>query len=140
MNNIFVRSNNPSADKQPAKNMNILIIDDNEQITKMISSFLDMSSHECTVVNDGKEGLELIKTKLFDSIILDLAMPEFDGYEILDALKKEDPSLLKKIIILTASNISMETVRQFKELEIAACLQKPVDIDQLLSKINDVAG
>ena len=37
--------------------LNVLIIDDNEQITKMISSFLDMSNHECTVVNDGKEGI-----------------------------------------------------------------------------------
>jgi len=135
MSRLFSRSNN-----QNQKPLSILIIDDNEQITKMISSFLDMSSHECTVVNEGKEGLELIKTKQFDTIILDLAMPEFDGYAILESLKKEDPSLLKKIIILTASNIPIETIRQFKDLGIASCLQKPVDIDQLLSKINDVAG
>jgi len=135
MSRLFSRSNN-----QVERSQSILIIDDNEQITKMISSFLDMSNHECTVVNDGKEGLELIKTKQFDSIILDLAMPEFDGYEILESLKREDPSLLKKIIILTASNIPIETIRQFKELGIASCLQKPVDIDQLLSKINDVEG
>lgn len=135
MSRLFSRSNN-----QNQRPLSILIIDDNEQITKMISSFLDMSSHECTVVNEGKEGLELIKTKQFDTIILDLAMPEFDGYAILESLKKEDPSLLKKIIILTASNIPIETIRQFKDLGIASCLQKPVDIDQLLSKINDVAG
>ena len=135
MSRLFSRSND-----QVERPLSILIIDDNEQITKMISSFLDMSNHECTVVNEGKEGLELIKTKQFDSIILDLAMPEFDGYAILESLKKEDPSLLQKIIILTASNIPIETLRQFKDLGIASCLQKPVDIDQLLSKINDVAG
>jgi len=135
MSRLFSRSNN-----QNERPLSILIIDDNEQITKMISSFLDMSSHDCTVVNEGKDGLELIKTKQFDSIILDLAMPEFDGYAILESLKKEDPSLLQKIIILTASNIPIETIRQFKDLGIASCLQKPVDIDQLLSKINDVAG
>jgi CheY-like chemotaxis protein len=99
-----------------------------------------MSNHDCTVVNEGKEGLELIKTKQYDSIVLDLAMPEFDGYEILETLQREDPSQLRKIIILTASTVPIETVRKFKELGVSACLQKPVDIDQLLSRITDATG
>jgi len=135
MSNISSQSNN-----QSELRLNVLIIDDNEQITKMISSFLDMSNHDCTIVNDGKDGLELIKTKQYDSIVLDLAMPEFDGYEILDTLKNEDPSQISKIIILTASSIPLETVKKFKELGVSSCLQKPVDIDQLLSKITSVTG
>jgi len=135
MSNTTSQTNN-----QAESRLNVLIIDDNEQITKMISSFLDMSNHDCTVVNDGKEGLELIKTKQYDSIVLDLAMPEFDGYEILDTLKNEDSSQMSKIIILTASSISLETVKKFKELGVSSCLQKPVDIDQLLSKITSVTG
>jgi len=132
MSDTISQSNN-----QDESRLNVLIIDDNEQITKMISSFLDMSNHDCTVVNDGKEGLELIKTKQYDSIVLDLAMPEFDGYEILDTIQREDPSQLSKIIILTASSIPIETIRKFKELGVSSCLQKPVDIDQLLSRITD---
>ncbi len=128
------------SDNQDESRLNVLIIDDNEQITKMISSFLDMSNHDCTVVNDGKEGIELIKTKQYDSIILDLAMPEFDGYEILDTLQNEDPSQLSKIIILTASSVPIETVRKFKEMGISSCLQKPVNIDQLLLKITEVTN
>jgi CheY-like chemotaxis protein len=135
MSNISSQSNNQSESR-----LNVLIIDDNEQITKMISSFLDLSNHDCTIVNDGKDGLELIKTKQYDSIVLDLAMPEFDGYEILDTLKNEDPSQISKIIILTASSIPLETVKKFKELGVSSCLQKPVDIDQLLSKITSVTG
>jgi len=133
MSNTTSQSNNQSESR-----LNVLIIDDNEQITKMISSFLDMSNHDCTIVNDGKEGLELIKTKQYDSIVLDLAMPEFDGYEVLDTLQNEDPSQISKIIILTASSIPLETVKKFKELGVSSCLQKPVDIDQLLSKITSV--
>jgi DNA-binding response OmpR family regulator len=125
---------------QEESRLNVLIIDDNEQITKMISTFLDMSNHDCTIVNDGKEGLELIKTKQYDSIVLDLAMPEFDGFKILNTLQDEDPSQISKIIILTASSISLETVKKFKELGVSSCLQKPVDIDQLLSKITSVTG
>jgi len=132
-------SNTISPDNQEESRLNVLVIDDNDQITKMVSSFLDMSNHDCTVVNDGKEGLELIKTKQYDSIVLDLAMPEFDGYEILDTLQREDPSQLPKIIILTASSVPIETVRKFKELGVSSCLQKPVDIDQLLAKITEIA-
>ncbi len=135
MSNTSTQSNN-----QVESRLNVLIIDDNEQITKMISTFLDMSNHDCTIVNDGKDGLELIKTKQYDSIVLDLAMPEFDGFKILDTLQKEDPSQISKIIILTASNIPLETVKKFKELGVSSCLQKPVDIDQLLSKITSVTG
>ncbi len=135
MSNITSQSND-----QTESRLNVLIIDDNEQITKMVSSFLDMSNHDCTIVNDGKDGLDLIKTNQYDSIVLDLAMPEFDGYEILDTLKTEDPSQISKIIILTASSISLETVKKFKDLGVSSCLQKPVDIDQLLSKITAVAG
>ena len=135
MSNISSQSNN-----QSELRLNVLIIDDNEQITKMISSFLGMSNHDCTIVNDGKDGLEQIKTKQYDSIVLDLAMPEFDGYEILDTLKNEDPSQISKIIILTASSIPLETVKKFKELGVSSCLQKPVDIEQLLSKITSVTG
>ena len=130
----------PQLNNQDESRLNVLIIDDNEQITKMISTFLDMSNHDCTIVNDGKEGLELIKTKQYDSIVLDLAMPEFDGFKILDTLQEEDPSQISKIIILTASSISLETVKKFKELGVSSCLQKPVDIDQLLSKITSVTG
>jgi DNA-binding response OmpR family regulator len=135
MSNTSTQLNN-----QEESRLNVLIIDDNEQITKMISTFLDMSNHDCTIVNDGKEGLELIKTKQYDSIVLDLAMPEFDGFKILNTLQDEDPSQISKIIILTASSISLETVKKFKELGVSSCLQKPVDIDQLLSKIKSVTG
>ena len=135
MSDTSTQLNNPEESR-----LNILIIDDNEQITKMISTFLDMSNHDCTIVNDGKEGLELIKTKQYDSIVLDLAMPEFDGFKILNTLQDEDPSQISKIIILTASSIPLETVKKFKELGVSSCLQKPVDIDQLLSKITSVTG
>ncbi|HUU48534.1 MAG TPA: response regulator [Nitrosopumilaceae archaeon] len=129
-----------SLKKAKKQNLNILIIDDNEQITQLISSFLDMSNHNCTVVNDGIEGLEQIKTNQFDSILLDLSMPEFDGYDILNTLEKDDPTQMHKIVILTASSISPYVIQKFRDLGVSACLQKPVDIDQLLSSINDTVN
>ena len=131
-------SNTISKSKDEKPRLKVLVIDDNEQITKLISSFLDLSNHDCTIVNDGKEGLELIKTKQYDSIVLDLAMPEYDGHEIIKTMEKDDPSQLQKITILTASTVSDETIKKYKGLGISSFLQKPIDIDQLLSNITNV--
>ena len=130
LSKMFTKSEN-----QEAEQRSVLIVDDNDHITKMISSFLGMNDYDCTVVNDGKEAMELLKTNQYDSVLLDLSMPEFDGYDILETLKNENPEQLSKIIILTASNVQIENVRRFKELGISSCLQKPVDMDQLLEKI-----
>ena len=90
------------------RNLEILIVDDNEQITKMLTTFLELKDHKCTVANDGKEGLALIKESRHDVILLDLAMPEFDGYSVIKDL--EENNLLKdhKIIVFTASTITQE--------------------------------
>ncbi len=45
--------------KEEAESLKILIVDDNEQITKMLTTFLELKQHSCTVSNDGKEGLYL---------------------------------------------------------------------------------
>jgi len=118
------------------KELNILMIDDNEQITKMISTFLKLSNHKCLIANDGEVGLELLQKNNFDVILLDLAMPDVDGYEILEKIKNSD--MPSKVIVLTASNVTKENLKKFKEMGVFSTLQKPVDIDILLEKITSV--
>lgn len=127
-------SNSISAKKE----LNVLIIDDNEQITKMISMFLKFNNHKCTIVNEGKFGHELLLKDEFDVILLDLAMPEIDGYEILEKISSH--IIISKIIVLTASNITKENLRKFKELGISSILQKPIDIDVLLEKMISITS
>ena len=80
--------------KEELESLKILIIDDNEQITKMLTTFLELKEHDCTIANDGKEGLQLIKENEHDVVLLDLAMPEFDGYAVIKDL--EENNLLKE--------------------------------------------
>ncbi|PIW32766.1 MAG: response regulator [Nitrosopumilales archaeon CG15_BIG_FIL_POST_REV_8_21_14_020_37_12] len=119
------------------KELTVLIIDDNEQITKMISTFLRLNNHKCIIANDGEYGLEILQKEQFNVILLDLAMPELDGYEILEKIRSSDK--ISKIIILTASNITKENQQKFKEIGIKTILQKPVDIDVLLEKITTIS-
>ena len=130
----------PNKQKEESKSMKILIVDDNEQITKMLTTFLELKEQSCTVANDGKEGLKIIKENNHDVILLDLAMPEFDGYAVIKDL--EDNNLLKdsKIIVFTASTITQEELDKLVDRGVKSYILKPIDIDTLLSKIIETAN
>jgi DNA-binding response OmpR family regulator len=115
--------------------MKILIIDDNEDITKMLSKYMTLKGHSCSVVNDGLSGLDLIENQTFDTIILDLAMPEFSGRDIIDALHKNGKIKNKNIVTLTASSISYDDESLLKSKGVRSCLKKPIDPDILLAYI-----
>ena len=129
-----------SKQKEEARSLEILIIDDNEQITKMLTTFLELKEHKCTVANDGKEGLAIVKENRHDVVLLDLAMPEFDGYSVIKDL--EENNLLKnhKIIVFTASTITQEELDDLVKRGVTSYILKPIDIDVLLAKLVDTAN
>ena len=129
-----------SKQKEEQKSLQILIIDDNEQITKMLTTFLELKEHNCTVANDGKEGLALIKENKHDVVLLDLAMPEFDGYAVIKDLEEKDMLKDRKIIVFTASTVTQEELDALVKRGVTSYILKPIDIDVLLSKIIETAN
>jgi two-component system OmpR family response regulator len=126
--------------KERLESLNILIIDDNEQITKMVATFLELKDHKCTVANDGKEGLAMIKENRHDVVLLDLAMPEFDGYSVIEDLEKNNALKDHKIIVFTASTITQDELDQLVTRGVRSYILKPIDIDILLSKLVETAN
>jgi len=129
-----------SKQKEEMKSLEILIIDDNEQITKMLTTFLELKEHKCTVANDGKEGLMLIKESRHDVILLDLAMPEFDGFSVIKDLEENNMLKDHKVIVFTASTITEEELDVLVDRGVSSYILKPIDIDLLLSKIIETAN
>jgi len=82
----------------------------------------------------------LIKEDRHDVILLDLAMPEFDGYSVIKDL--EENNLLKKykIIVFTASTITQEELDDLVNRGVTSYILKPIDIDILLSKLVETAN
>ena len=66
----------------------ILIVDDEEKIREMIGKFAAHEGHETIMAEDGKKALEAFKREDFDLVILDVMMPEMDGYETLKKMKE----------------------------------------------------
>ena len=115
--------------------MKILIVDDNKDITKMFSKYFTIKGHMCSVANDGRSGINLIENEKFDVIILDLAMPEFSGSDVIDVLWKNGKIKNQNIVTLTASSLSDENDSMMKSKGIHSCLKKPIDPDVLLDHL-----
>jgi len=110
--------------------MKIFIIDDNEDITDAISLFAESQGHSCIVSNDGKKGCDMAKKENFDLLLLDIAMPSFSGYDVLNTLKDSNFDM-KKIVVITASNLDNLAVEKIELLGIFKLVRKPIALDSL---------
>ena len=70
--------------------MKILLVDDNKDITTMLSKFLNSKGFETVFTNDPMEGLRLIQQEQYDVILLDISMPGFSGLNIIKILATDD--------------------------------------------------
>lgn len=112
--------------------MQILLIDDNKDITTMLSKFFTQEGHSCSVSNTGHNGLNMITAKPYDVVLLDLAMPEFSGTDIVEALSKNGKMKNLNIVALTASSVSSDKEEHLKKMGVHSVLKKPIDPDELL--------
>jgi len=120
--------------------MNILAIDDNEDILKLLETIITSKGHNFTQAGNGEDGVKLIEEQNFDAILLDLAMPEFSGMDVIESLKKSNILKDQKIVIFTASSATDNEISELIQNEgISFCIRKPVDIKFLIKKIEDMA-
>jgi two-component system, OmpR family, response regulator len=115
--------------------MKVMIIDDNESITKLISKYLTLKKHEVSVSNNSREGLRIFRDGKFDALLLDIAMPEFSGFDIIIDLEKDGRITKEKVIVFTASSISNEEITDLINRGVKAILKKPLKLEELLSTI-----
>ena len=116
--------------------MKVLIVDDNPDITCMLSEFLNAKVFENVIANDPLIGLDLIKKEKYDTILLDISMPEFSGIDIIDELEREKILQDQKIIIFSAIAITANQINYLSKKEgILVCLKKPIELNKLLTAI-----
>jgi CheY-like chemotaxis protein len=117
--------------------MKVLLVDDNEDLTSAVKDLLDSMCIECNVKSEGKEGLNEILTEkgTYDLILLDIAMPHFSGYDVLDRLKTQGLLKTENIVIFTASSIPGRSTDDFLANGAKEVLKKPVSIDKLTQLI-----
>ncbi|MCV6639205.1 response regulator [Candidatus Albibeggiatoa sp. nov. NOAA] len=116
----------------------ILIVEDDAMIRDMIKQMLQKDGWEVVFANNGKMGLEKVKTQQPDIILLDLMMPEMDGYEFISQLREQKQQRKIPIIVLTAKDITTHD-RQYLSSEVHTIFQKGAyKREELLSELHDL--
>jgi len=111
--------------------MKILGIDDNEDLLQVCEVVLNSDGHEYTGIDNGKEGLELIRDKKFDVVLLDLSMPDFTGQDVMGALVKDGIMNKQKVVVFTAASPTKKEIELYLEKGAHSVLKKPVEPDAL---------
>ena len=117
----------------------ILVVDDNRLNRLLCTKYLSRSEFELFEAVNGREALDIAKVQHLDMILLDIKMPEMDGYETLTHLKKDDRLSSIPVIALTASAMPDDEVRMLK----AGCdgyLRKPLSKQVLMKEIYKYLG
>ena len=114
----------------------ILLVDDTLANLKVLSETLTSNGYEVRAVKSGKTALTAIKTMPPSLILLDINMPDMNGYQVCQALKMEQATRDIPIIFLTASNEAKDKVKAFASGG-ADYIAKPFQIEEVLARVNN---
>jgi CheY-like chemotaxis protein len=113
----------------------ILLVDDDIIQQKLVKAIVAPAGFELITALNGQQGIEMVKKEKPDLILMDVMMPEMDGYTAVSVLKADSETKDIPVIMVTA--VGFELNRQLALLRGAAdYITKPIDIDLLLKKIN----
>lgn len=112
----------------------ILIIDDERDLVEKLKKRLEMSGYEVSGAHNGFEGLEKAKKERPHLILLDIMMPDLDGFEVLNRLRKSMETALTHVIMITAKGDTPSILMAEKSFATDYII-KPFQIPDLLNMI-----
>jgi signal transduction histidine kinase len=115
----------------------ILIADDNARDLEYISGLLESAGHETITADCGKAAVEAAKRELPDVILLDVIMPDLNGYEVYEHLKEHPSTMHIPVVILTGLQGGEDKIRSLS-LGAVDFLTKPLNRHELLARISSV--
>lgn len=120
----------------------ILVIDDEELITRSLFKLLSNEGYNATVVRSGKEALEKVRKVDFDLIVCDIRMPEMDGVETIKQIRSYLEQLNKKSIpeLLITGYADIGKYEAAMGLKVADYIYKPFDMSDFLQAVKKTIG
>ncbi len=125
----------PSVVKSPDQ-CGILVVEDDPAIRRLVKMVLQREGYKVEVAQDGVEAVLKLGLSDYDAIILDLMMPNLDGFSFMNTLATSDPERLKRIIVTSAA--SPNVIRERMTAQPYAVLPKPFDIQLLVKQVDSL--
>jgi class 3 adenylate cyclase len=113
----------------------VLVVDDDPVTRQMLSGTLEERGHRVMTADDGRRGLDLVRSERFDVVLLDVLMPHLNGYDVLEHMKG-DEELRHIPVVMVTSVDEIESAVRCIELGADDYLSKPIDPVLLIARVN----
>ena len=126
------------AEAVPARH-HFLLVEDDPAIRSLLITILGKRKNttvDCAI--DGEQAIALLRAKPYSAVLLDLMLPNVNGFEVLRAMRSIAPEMLMRTIVITAASES--TLRDFDHTTVFALLRKPFEPTDLLGQVEAAVG
>jgi DNA-binding response OmpR family regulator len=120
------------------KTKRILCIEDEQEMIDLIRLILTRRGFEVIGANGGKQGLEIIQAEKPDLVLLDLMMPDMDGWEVYQQMKADDTMRNIPVIVVTAKAQSIDKVLGLHIAKVDDYIAKPFSPQELMTSVDAV--
>ena len=121
-------------------NKRILCIEDEAEMIDLIRLILSRRGYEVQGANGGKEGIDLVRQEKPDLVLLDLMMPDMDGWEVYQQMKADEATRDIPVIVVTAKAQSIDKVLGLHIAKVDDYIAKPFSPQELLTSVEEVLG
>ncbi len=118
----------------------VVYIEDDQEMIDLVSMILSRRGFTILGAPGGKKGLELVKEKLPELILLDLMMPDMDGWEVYQQIKSDETTRVIPVIVITAKAQAIDRVLGLHIAHVDDYISKPFRPQELLESIEKVLG
>jgi two-component system cell cycle response regulator DivK len=117
----------------------ILIVEDKPSSRELLRTVLEQLGYEVTEARDGEEGLELIHQQTPDLVLMDLQIPERNGYDVLQEIRK-DPGLAHLPVLAVTASAMPGDQEKALAAGFTGYISKPVSLAHLRAEVNRLLG
>ncbi|HEX7153798.1 MAG TPA: response regulator [Thermoanaerobaculia bacterium] len=122
----------------PGRKWSALVVDDDPGLQGLFFTLLGKDGFNVDCAPNGRLAFEYLKRSSYSVILLDLMMPDVNGFELLERLERDSPALLKRIIVMTGA--SQRAIEGLDTKRVWGLIRKPFDINDLISSARLCAG
>ncbi len=112
----------------------VLLVDDDDQILRSLKVYLELEKYQVTTAQSGKEALEKMKSEKPEIVVLDIMMPEMDGFEVMERMKKDSELSEIPVIMLTAKGQDVDVLKGY-QMGAKSYMTKPFNLNELVENI-----
>ncbi len=118
--------------------LKVLVVDDYAENVELLQELLTVNGYEIVTAYSGKEALRKVNLDLPDLILLDIMMPEMDGYQVCEELRKKEDTKEIPIIFVTAKTEVKDWTHAIFNVGVNSYITKPINPKKLLDKVKSV--